>query len=58
MAAAPPTLTPPAAVQNFNQRVGDLLKAVQPSEVVEILQHPASFLARGNNNNNNNNSRT
>lgn len=34
----------PASVQAFNSKVADLIKAAQPSDLADILNHPSSLL--------------
>lgn len=43
--------TVPASVQSFNARVADLLKTVEPDDLLQILSHPSSLLRTSDNNN-------
>lgn len=45
----PPKPTPsetPSHVEQFNNKVGELLKSVQPHEMTDILSHPSSLLRK------------
>jgi hypothetical protein len=43
MSGTPPSTTPSHVVQ-FNQRLQDLLRTVQPHEVADLMSHPDSML--------------
>jgi hypothetical protein len=44
MSERAPSSTTPPHVTAFNQRLQDLLRTVQPTEMVDLMSHPDSLL--------------